>query len=377
MTQQRRRDVLNLKNCLRKAIASLCISITLAAGPLLHGAAYAAPISEEDLKIMEQSLSIVEIDRDISKITLQQQDTERSVDKLTKQLADKSSQIKNSREQAGKVIAAYYMGERETLLTALLSVNSLSDFFTVLDYYQLISERNQDILNTYLQEYTTLRATREELNQTNQELESMKQQLLQQRERLVALQQSVESSISSSADPEKLRQMILELTSYWQNVGLYEVRRYFKVLSEAMANFPDYLKDYGDSLTSFKGGYILTIREKELNQFLRSKNKLLSDMSFRFSNQRMIVQGSKEGLEISVEGHYTIENQPQNALIFHIDKLVFNGLELPDTTRTELEDEFDLGFYPKEIVPFIEATEAVIDEGKLTVKLKLSLKSSS
>ncbi|HEY4390270.1 MAG TPA: hypothetical protein VGN02_02870 [Paenibacillus sp.] len=368
---------MNLKNCLRKAIASLCISITLAAGPLLHGAAYAAPISEEDLKIMEQSLSIVEIDRDISKITLQQQDTERSVDKLTKQLADKSSQIKNSREQAGKVIAAYYMGERETLLTALLSVNSLSDFFTVLDYYQLISERNQDILNTYLQEYTTLRATREELNQTNQELESMKQQLLQQRERLVALQQSVESSISSSADPEKLRQMILELTSYWQNVGLYEVRRYFKVLSEAMANFPDYLKDYGDSLTSFKGGYILTIREKELNQFLRSKNKLLSDMSFRFSNQRMIVQGSKEGLEISVEGHYTIENQPQNALIFHIDKLVFNGLELPDTTRTELEDEFDLGFYPKEIVPFIEATEAVIDEGKLTVKLKLSLKSSS
>ncbi|WMT42423.1 hypothetical protein RE628_08665 [Paenibacillus sp. D2_2] len=89
------------------------------------------------------------------------------------------------------------------------------------------------------------------------------------------------------------------------------------------------------------------------------------------------MQGSKEGLEISVEGHYTIENQPQNALVFHIDKLVFNGLELPDTTRTELEDEFDLGFYPKEIVPFIEATEAVIDEGQLTVKLKLSLKSNS
>ncbi|WMT42424.1 hypothetical protein RE628_08670 [Paenibacillus sp. D2_2] len=268
--------MLNLKNCLRKTIASLCMFIALAVGPLLQGAAYAAPISEEDLKIMEQSLSIVEIDRDISKITLQQQDTERSVDKLTKQLADKSSQIKSSREQAGKVIAAYYMGERETLLTALLSVNSLSDFFTVLDYYQLISERNQDILNTYLQEYTTLRATREELNQTSQELESMKQRLLQQRERLVALQQSVESSISSSADPEKLRQMIQELTSYWQNVGLYEVRRYFKVLSEAMANFPDYLKDYKDSLTSFKGGYILTIREKSSTSSLEAKINCLA-----------------------------------------------------------------------------------------------------
>jgi len=366
---------LNLKNCLRKAMISLCISITLAAVPLLQGAAYAAPISEEDLKIMEQSLSIVEIDRDINKITLQQQDTEQSVVDLTRQLEDKSTQIESSRERAGKVIAAYYMGERETLLTALLSANSLSDLFTVLDYYQLISERNQDILNTYKQEYTTLRATREELNRTSRELENMKQRLLQQRERLIALQQSVENSISASADPEKLRQMIQELTNYWQNVGLYEVRRYFKVLSDAMANFPDYLKDNGDSLTSFKGGYILTIREKELNQFLRSKDKLLSDMSFRFSNQRMIVQGSKEALEISVEGHYTIENQPQNALIFHIDKLVFNGLELPDTTRSELENEFDLGFYPKQIVPFIEATETVIDEGKLTVKLKLSLKS--
>ena len=366
---------MNLKNRLHRAIASLCISITLATIPLLQGAAYAAPISEEDLKIMEQSLSIVEIDRDISKVMLQQQDTERDTVKLTKQIADKSIQIESSRERAGKVIAAYYMGERETLLTALLSVNSLSDFFTVWDYYQLISERNQDILNTYQQEYIVLRKAREDLDQTSRELEQIKQRLLQQRERLVALQQSVESSISSSADPEKLRQMIQELTSYWQNVGLHEVRRYFKALSQAMANFSDYLKDYGDSLTSVKGGYILTIREKELNQFLRNKNKLLGDMTFRFTEQRMIVQGSNEGLELSIEGHYTIENQPQNALIFHIDKLVFNGLELPDTTRNELEDAFDLGFYPQQLVPFIEATEAKISENELTITLKLSLKS--
>lgn len=367
---------MNLKRCLSRAVASLCISLTLAAGPLLQGTIYATPISEMDLKVMEQSLSIIELDREIHKITIQQQEANTKAAELTEQLAEKSHRIENSRDRAGKVIAAYYMGERESLLTALLSADSLSDFFTVLDYYQLISERNQDILNTYTMEYSDLKATKEELNHTSRELENMKQRLIQQRDRLVTLQESVESSIRTSADPEKLRQMIQELTNYWKSVGFYEVRRYFKALSQAMANFPEYLQQYDDSLSSVKGGYTLTIRQEELNQFLRSQNQLLSDMTFEFSNQRMIVQGSREELKLGLEGHYTIESKPQNALIFHIDKLVFNGIELPDTTRNELEQEFDLGFYPQQLVPFIEATEVVISDGEMTVKLKLSLKSS-
>jgi len=56
-----------------------------------------------------------------------------------------------------------------------------------------------------------------------------------------------------------------------------------------------------------------------------------------------------------------------------VDHLLFNGLELPDTTRQALEKEFDLGFYPAKLVSFIQATSVKIEDGTLEVKLKMSL----
>lgn len=58
--------------------------------------------------------------------------------------------------------------------------------------------------------------------------------------------------------------------------------------------------------------------------------------------------------------------------MFHVDHVVFNGLELPDTTRQALEEEFDLGFYPARIVSFLQATEVASSDGILHVKLSLS-----
>ncbi len=358
---------------INKRIFSLFLSVFLTVALLLPIQTTAAPLSDEELKVLEKSLSIVEIDREIDRIEEQQKETEKSIQQLELQLADKNEEIRGSREQAGKRIAAYYMGERETLLSALLSADSMKDFFTMLDYYQLIAEHDRYIIDTYKTEYAGLEKTKRKLDQLSSDLNQMKTGLLQQRERVALLQESLDGSLSASADPEKMKAMIQELTSYWENVGLYEIRRYFRALSTAMSQFPDFLNDHKDSLSSGKNGYTLTVKEEDLNDFLHSKNDLLKNMSFVFEDERIIAQGRREGLELVVEGHYTVENEPQNSIIFHVDRLLFNGLELPDTTRAELENDFDLGFYPKKIVPFVEATEADIQEGTLIVKLNIVL----
>src|SRR5690606_27015502 len=136
--------------------------------------------------------------------------------------------------RAGVRLRAYYMGEREDLLTALLSVNSWKDFFTVLDYYQLIMERDRDVLASYRNDLTKLNKSRKQLTALSNELEQMKDNLLKQRERVMELQRSVDGKLGASADPEHLRAMIEELTTYWENVGLHEVRRYFSALASAM-----------------------------------------------------------------------------------------------------------------------------------------------
>ncbi|MNI29582.1 hypothetical protein D3C73_834020 [compost metagenome] len=167
--------------------------------------------------------------------------------------------------------------------------------------------------------------------------------------------------------------MIEEMTLYWENVGLYEVRRYFRALAGAMSDFPEFMQKHDSSLTSDKNGYTIVIQESDLNDFLHSKNELLTNMSFLFDEGTITAQGSREGINLKVEGHYTVENEPQNSIVFHVDRLLFNGLDLPDTTRKELENDFDLGFYPKKIVPFVEATEATIHKGTLKIKLKIAL----
>lgn len=333
----------------------------------------ADPLTEEERQILEKSLSIVEIDREIARIEARQTETEQSITILTGQLTDKEQDISLSQTRAGARIRAYYMGERENMLGALLSVDSLKDFFAVLDYYQIILDRDRTVLNTFKSEYAELKKTQDKLGKLMDDLTSMKNTLLQQRERVSALQSSLDGSLNASADPDKLKQLIEELTVYWENVGLYEVRRYFRALASSMSQFPDFLKDHENSLTSDKGKYTLTIREEDLNAFLHSKNELLHNMSFVFEEGIIVAQGNREGMDLRVEGHYTIANEPENSIRFHVDRLLFNGIELPDTTRMELENDFDLGFYPQKIVPFVEATDAKISDGFLVITLKLAL----
>ncbi|MDU7473738.1 MAG: hypothetical protein E7L01_10410 [Paenibacillus macerans] len=357
---------------MNKRYPSLVLLVLCIFAFLLPAASWAETITEEEQQILEQSLSIKEIDREIARIEARQQETETAIRKLSGQLAGKNEQIRVSREQAGARIRAYYMGERENLFAALLSVGSLKDFFTVLDYYQLILERDRIVLGKYKSEYADLMNTKHELETVSDDLARMKAELQLQRERVAALQQQVDRSLGLSADPEKLKAMIEDLMVYWENVGLNELRKYFAALSAVMSEFPDFLNEYEDSLVAEKGGYTLTVRQEELNEFLHRKNELLKDIRFSFLENQITVQGSREGLELKVDGHYTVEREPENSITFHVDRLLFNGLELPDTTRAELERDFDLGFYPKKIVPFVEATEVTISRGTLVVKLKLS-----
>jgi hypothetical protein len=107
-----------------------------------------------------------------------------------------------------------------------------------------------------------------------------------------------------------------------------------------------------------------------MNAFLRSRDSRFDAFEFRFAPDLLTLEGTSGGLSIRVQGHYTVQDEPENGLYFHIDHLYFNGLELPDTTRADLERRFDLGFYPQKLVPYLKADSIRLEDGKLTVGLK-------
>lgn len=334
----------------------------------------AAPQEEEDIrKLMEKSLSVVELDKEIARIGQQKADVGDKLAASRESLARQEAAIATRREDAGRVLRAYYMGDRDFLLTALVSSKTLSNLLATLDYFDVIFSGDRKSLHTYADQYKQIKKTVGALENETSQLADIESRLRAQRERMLALQQDVDASLSGRSDEEKLRLMIDEMTNFWQSVGFYEVKRYFKALSQAMKNIPSWVQENKDMLSIDGFNYTMTIPEEKLNEFLREQNELFQSLDFRFGDDVVTVAGRRDGLEVELSGHYTVEDEPKNGIYFHVDELLFNGLALPDTTRQSLQKEFDLGFYPQKIVSFLRADSVQVKDGNLIIKLSIHL----
>lgn len=341
-------------------------------GGALASAPPEIPDNEETRRLLEQTLSSAEIENEISRINAEQAVLEQSVIQLREQAVTQKKEIADKQEQAGAIVRSYYMGERDGLLTALLSAKSISRMLALYDYYEIVIGRDRDVLTQYEKQYKDLKRTITSAERSSTELAELKKLLEEQKIRVTALNREIENGIDASSDPERMSALLEEFTKYWENIGIHEVKTYFKALAAAMKHLPEFVQSH-DGMLSRKGTtYNLALKQEDLNEFLVSQNRLFQDFAFQFHKDGITASGTSGGLSLTLTGHYTIQNEPVNGLMFHIDKVVFNGLELPDTTRESLEEEFDLGFYPEKIISFLQATEVKSEDGVLHVKLLLS-----
>ncbi|WEK53001.1 MAG: hypothetical protein P0Y55_10370 [Candidatus Cohnella colombiensis] len=332
---------------------------------------YAEPLPDETKKLLEQGLSLVELDREIERISNLQVQTEASIRASEQQLHKQELAITVQQEKADRVLRSYYMGYKDFLLNALLSANSLSQLLEVWDTMDLILESDHQTMNNYGEQYRAIKQGYEELKQHKDDLADVGSQLIKQRERLVALQREIDLALSQSGQEMMLLRLMEELQAYWRNVGLFEVKQHFKALAGAMNELPEWIKETPGIVQSTGLKTKITITDKQLNEFVRSKDSRFNDFNFTFQDGLLTMEGDNGNIQVKIQGHYTIEEAPENAMLFHVDLLQFNGLTLPDTTRAELEREFDLGFYPQKLIKFIKAKSVSIEDGTLTVLLSL------
>ncbi|MCM3337066.1 hypothetical protein M3650_00015 [Paenibacillus sp. MER TA 81-3] len=324
--------------------------------------------SEEEKQLLQQSLSITELDKEIERISARESEAAASRKQIESEILKQEAAFGNKREQAGRVLRAYYIGERDMMLQAIMSADELDDLFMLLDYFQLLFYSDQEILEEYSNQLTKLNQLRRSLAQTEHELTEVRKRLVDQRARLITLREKFDTNLADSSDPQAMSRLIQEFTTYWKNVGLFEVRHYFRALADAMQKLPDFVQKSG-SISMNGKTYTITIQEEQLNQFLREQDPIFEQFFFRFKEGVIAAEGERSGLSVHIEGRYTLEAEPENRILFHVDQMLFNGLELPDTTRQDLEQEFDLGFYPQKLVSFLEATDVAITDKQITVQL--------
>lgn len=336
------------------------------------GFARAEPASDDTRRLLEKSLTVYELDREIARLGEEEERLTRSI-RENAALAERANErVEERKRHAGRVLRSVYTGERSTIWMTMLHARSLKDALLLWEQLRLILERDERMLDAYLREYRTLKEMNAKLEADRRELAGLKAAFVAERERRLAAEREVQRELAARADKDRIEQEMKQLVKRWEERGLPLFTRTFSALADAMPNLPELFKQNNRMLTASGFNYTFQIGDEELNRFLRDKNKELDGFAFSFRNDRIDVGGRKDGVEMTVSGRYVVEQEPENAVRFRIDALTFDGFALPESTFRQLERQFDLAFYPRKIAPFLQATDVRTESGKLTVLLKMT-----
>jgi hypothetical protein len=349
----------------------LCVSFTFLGG----APGSADPTLEETRLLLQKGLNLVELDQEISRLSSKELALGEKISDTESQITAASDKVAETREHAGKVLRAYYMGERVNVWMLILSSKSLSDAISVYEYFNMIVSNDQRTLNSYSDSYKSLTAAKEELVNEQRELQAVKASFIEQRERAVAIQQDIDKTIAASADADALRNELDRFTVEWKEKGVPLFRKYLSSISTAMQGLPELLTGknadkYIKDINLINRSMAFEISDKDLTDFFRSKNALFQNVTFQFDNDIFQAYGKEDQVDVSIKGRYTIENKDVNKLQFHVDELTYSGFVLPETSNLALEQEFDLGFTPSVYVSGIQVTEVTMKDGLLGLKLK-------
>lgn len=335
----------------------------------------ADPTLEEMKLLLQKGLNLAELDQEIARLSSQEVKVGSKIADTEQQILQNQEQVAATRIHAGKVLQAYYMGERTNMWMLLLSSRSLTDAITVYQYFDMIMQNDQQTLTAYSDSYKGLAEAKALLTAEQDELGRVKAAFIEQREKAAALQQEIEATIVASADADALRAELDRFTTEWKEKGVPLFRKYLSSISEAMQGLPELLTGknadkYLIDINLVKRSMVFQISDKDLTEFFRSRNPLFQNLNFEFINGSFHAFGKEDQTEVSITGRYTVENSDGNKLQFHVDQLTYSGFILPDSSNLALEQEFDLGFSPSRYVKGIEITEASMDNHAMTLKLK-------
>ncbi|OPH47493.1 hypothetical protein BC351_09830 [Paenibacillus ferrarius] len=331
--------------------------------------------SDEAKELVQKGLTIFEIDKEVSRLNEQDAKIVVQIGQNEQDIVKQTNHVDSTRKHAGKVMRAYYTGDRDSIWMLLFSVRSFSDALRMFEYLQMIITNDQRALSAFTDSFNRLKSLKTELETSRTELQATKEKFLLQRERLVTLQAELDKQLAVSAQGQVIQTQIKNLNEQWKQEGVPLFREYLTNLAIAFRELPQYVTKENKfmDLSSIKNP-VITISDTDFNSYIHEKDNLLQDLNFTFTDGHIMAKGKKDQIEASLEGKFILkENPDMNEVRFVVDKLEFNGFQLPDTTIEDFTKEFQLGFVPKKMVSYLDVVSVETKNGVAVVKLKLSL----
>lgn len=349
---------------MRKSLILIMI-ISIFLPPFLVRAEETLPIEQF---ILQQHFTQLELERNLGLLRQEENNLLRQIDDLDQQLTQKEGIILEERKRAGDTIRAYYTGERESLLSLLFETKDFNDLLLLIDFLQLLFEHDMAKLEQFQQERTQVAKLQVTKHEQLGKVKELRIHFEKQLAEIKRIQEEKEKNLKTLKDPTSVQSLMDHLILDWRNRGLPAFRNYFSSLAATMSEVNQLATLDHFETNLFKRSITLTIGQDEFNQFLASKNEIFKGSSFQFENEQLIVEGSIDQMNIKIIGQYELVSPTE--LKFHMNQLVFDGFDLPQTTIDELEQEYNLGFYPALINPKIEVEGLSLKDQKLELKVK-------
>lgn len=334
-----------------------------------------AELSIDELKnLLQESLTISEIDRELERLSAEEIDVGDEIIKTESDIEKQKTRVAAARQHAGKVLRSYYTGERNHLWMLLLHVDSLSDALSVFHYLQMIAENDTRTMKRHTASFQELERLEEQLLRRQAELGELKRTFLDQRDRVIRLQKELDTKLEQLAEKETLLAEMEKLNEAWREKGLPLFQTFLNAMSDAMLHLDGYLAANDHALeTLSRKSFLFHIEEQPLNQFLREQNDVFERFEYSITKQHIVINGNQDDTRIAVIGHYEIELEPEQALRFKLDELTYNGFLLPDTTRDDMQQQFSMTFYPErnELTSLLQIDSIELMPGEFTIGLSL------
>ncbi|MDR6551355.1 hypothetical protein [Paenibacillus qinlingensis] len=362
-----------------KKLTALLLSIVLLT---LLTLPYRAALAEETKspqdeakELLQKGLTIFEIDKEVARLNDQDAKIGDQIKQNEQDIVKQSGNVESTRKHAGKVLRAYYTGDRDSIWMLLFAANSFTDVLRMFEYLQMIITNDHRSLAKFTDSFEQLTKLQTELANSRTELQVTKEKFLQQRERLVKLQEELDKQLAVSAQAQVIASQIKSLNDQWKQEGLPLARDYLDHLSMAFHDLPQFLMKDTKYINFTSKTPIISLTDADFNAYLHSKSELLQSLNFEFNDGSMVATGKKGGLQIAISGNFTLltTTDGMNEVRFVVDDLEFNEFKLPDTTIEDFTKEFQLGFIPKKVASFLDVLSVETKKGVAVVKLKLSL----
>ncbi len=317
--------------------------------------------------LLQQFLSIHEVEKELQRIAIEEASLLQQLDQLSNEINQQMSQMQNHKARAAKIAREYYTGDRNDLLLLLFSSNDLQQFLRTYDLVSYLFEKDQEHLIVFHQQVQQLQALYDEKEKQALEWNTLQKHLLAQKALLEELDSDLFSMMSGLSDQEKILLLQQQLIDNWEERGIPAFDLFLRTISNSMSGLATELKDHVTfSLTGAK----VVITDQQFSDYLQRQNELFHDFRIQFEDDTLTFFGTYDSIALTMDGTYVLESA--DLVRFHIKQLKYNGFLLPTTTALALEEDYDLGIYPKLINDRLIIKKVTIADGNLEIIFSLN-----